>query len=217
MLEIQAKDFVFAIQALVSIENIMEANQAADSDDKIESDVICETILGSLRLFHSSCRTLAASITEIPVNNLIKELEDRECTYKRTTTEIRKIRGRFTDELGETKLFVLPSAYAQFYFGALASFGFDIVEKFSYKAAEDVEEAGRCLAVGRSTACVFHLMRAMEEAVKVLGTRLGVQNVEKEWGKILSDLARKIETMPRGSKRDEWSSCYANLYHVKQA
>jgi len=60
-------------------------------------------------------------------------------------------------------------------------------------------------------------MRAMEEAVKILGTKLGVANVEKEWGKILSDLTSKIEAMPKGTHRDEWSACHVNLYHVKQA
>jgi hypothetical protein len=82
---------------------------------------------------------------------------------------------------------------------------------------EDLDEACNCLALARATACVFHLMRAMEEAVKILGTKLGVTNVEKEWGKILSDIGAKIEAMPKGQSRDEWSACHVNLYHVKQA
>jgi HEPN domain-containing protein len=87
---------------------------------------------------------------------------------------------------------------------------------------EDIEEAAKALALQRPTACVFHLMRAMEIAVKRLGKRVGVQNVDKEWGKILSDIGKGIEAMPfkteaEKRKRNRWSEVHTHLYHVKQA
>jgi hypothetical protein len=39
---------------------------------------------------------------------------------------------------------------------------------------EDADEAGKCFAVGRYTACVFHLMRIMERCVQKMGRDLGV-------------------------------------------
>jgi hypothetical protein len=57
----------------------------------------------------------------------------------------------------------------------------------------------------------------MESCVKVLAAELGVENVEKEWGKLLSDIGGKIEAMPKGDKRNRWSESHTHLYHVKQA
>lgn len=64
---------------------------------------------------------------------------------------------------------------------------------------------------------VFHLMRAMEAAVKALALRVGAAHVEKEWGKLLSDISTAIEAMPKGAERDRWSESHSHLYHVKQA
>lgn len=89
-------------------------------------------------------------------------------------------------------------------------------------AVEDIEEASKCLALGRNTAAMFHLMRAMEISVKRAGRKLGISNVDRDWGKILSDVGTKISEMPKSAppekrKRNKWSLAHANLYHVKEA
>lgn len=114
------------------------------------------------------------------------------------------------------RLFYYFAWNADLYESPLARFGDQVGDTFK-GSAEEIECAGKCLALGQGTACVFHLMRAMEASVKVLGSTLGINDVEKEWGKILSELKSKIETMPSGEHRDEWSACHSNLYHVKQA
>ena len=47
--------------------------------------------------------------------------------------------------------------------------------------------------------------------------KAGINKVERAWGPLLSDLHSKIESMPKGSVRDDWSEVHVNLYHVKQA
>jgi kynurenine formamidase len=55
------------------------------------------------------------------------------------------------------------------------------------KAITDIQEASKSFAVGRFTACVFHLMRVMELGVQALGKKPGVSNAhEIEWQKILN-------------------------------
>lgn len=78
----------------------------------------------------------------------------------------------------------------------------DKVEDAFPRAAEDISEAGKCLALDRSTAAVFHLMRAMESAVGRLSLKLDIPNPDREWGKLLSDIPKKIEAMPKGSGRN---------------
>ena len=43
----------------------------------------------------------------------------------------------------------------------------EVNDKFP-SAAFDIDEAGKCLAIGRSTAAVFHLMRALETAIRAV-------------------------------------------------
>lgn len=95
-------------------------------------------------------------------------------------------------------------------------FGAEVASAFP-KAAEDIEEAGKCMALGRYTATVFHLMRAMEVAAQALAGKLGVANLDREWGKLLSDMKTKIEALPLGQDRNRWSENHSLLYHVKQA
>ncbi len=53
----------------------------------------------------------------------------------------------------------------------------------------DIEEAGKCLALGRSTSCVFHLMRAMEMPLRLLGEEVGILNAPN-WNKLLQDIEK---------------------------
>jgi len=46
---------------------------------------------------------------------------------------------------------------------------------------------------------------------------LSIPKPEREWGKLLSDINKKIEVMPKGDIRDKWSESHTLLYHVKQA
>ena len=73
--------------------------------------------------------------------------------------------------------------------------------------------------LGRYTASVFHLMRAMEIVVSSLGVKTVIDknNTDLEWGKILSNLKTPIEAMPKGKEKDDWSAALTLLVHVKQA
>jgi HEPN domain-containing protein len=123
---------------------------------------------------------------------------------------------RAFDELKERFYLCVPTENERLYKQPKPLFG-DAVDASFPLAAEDISEAGKCLALGRATASVFHLMRAMESAIQALSARLGVQNIEREWGKLLSDINDKIAAMPKGSERDKWSENSSQLYHVKQA
>ena len=83
----------------------------------------------------------------------------------------------------------------------------------------DMVEAGNCYAMGRGTACVFHLMRIMEVGVQEFGKKLGVGLVnEKNWQPILDEVNRAIKSLPsKAAGTVEMSQVAANLYAVKLA
>ena len=64
-------------------------------------------------------------------------------------------------------------------------FGAAVEAKFP-EMSEDISEAGKCLALNRATASVFHLMRIMEIAVQRFGDKIGVALAKTRIGKIFS-------------------------------
>ncbi|MGH6870687.1 MAG: hypothetical protein ACREHE_04195 [Rhizomicrobium sp.] len=123
---------------------------------------------------------------------------------------------RTAEELQDMTFLVIPPDFSLLYRQSAKPFGQEVVDAFP-RATEDVSESAKCLALNRSTAAVFHLMRAMECAVQALAAKLAIPNTERVWGMLLSDIAKKIETLPKDDQRTKWSEVHSHLYHVKEA
>jgi hypothetical protein len=95
-------------------------------------------------------------------------------------------------------------------------FGDEVATKLS-SIQYDVSEAGNCLALSRPTACVFHLMRVMEIAVREFGRKLGLRSVEsKSWQTILNDIPNAIKLLsPRDPMTIAMGEIANNLFIVK--
>jgi hypothetical protein len=108
------------------------------------------------------------------------------------------------------------------YYSQEELFGPTVYRKFG-KAREDIERAGNCLALGEPTACVLHLMRALEAVIARLAAKLKVPIDPRDtWGTILGKMDAAIKALPHATatqqrKKDLWSECRANLFHVKNA
>jgi hypothetical protein len=131
---------------------------------------------------------------------------------------LKELRTRIVDELGDRMPFSIGSENAKLLDDSEPLFGPRVAAKLP-STAEDISEAGCCLALSRLTACVFHLMRVMETAVQVLGSRLGVQlTTEKNWQNILDEVNKAIKAL---NQKDPLTKAYAsissNLYNVKLA
>jgi len=88
-------------------------------------------------------------------------------------------------------------------------FGPDVASSFK-SASQDVKEAGNCLAAECNTAAVFHLMRAVEVALRALARDRGVTFANKpidqqEWGTILGALEGKLKEL-RLADGKNWQS-----------
>lgn len=142
--------------------------------------------------------------------------EDFQAVANLVKSHIRDLRSRIEAEFESKLMFCMSDRYSKYWPGPDQISTAFLSDKFS-ESAYDIESAAKCLALEQGTASVLHLMRAMESAVQKLAASLGVEKVEKEWGKLLSDIRTKIEAMPKGDLRDSWSEIHANLYHVKQA
>jgi hypothetical protein len=95
----------------------------------------------------------------------------------------------------------------------------DNVEAKMNAASEDISEAGKCLALNRPTASVFHLMRVMERAVQMFGDMMGIPLAnEQNWQNILDQINKKIKFLDHKQKQTKTFAEISNqLYAVKIA
>jgi hypothetical protein len=75
-------------------------------------------------------------------------------------------------------------------------FGAEVHASFP-SASFDIREAGNCYALGRWTASVFHLMRALEPGLTTLGALFGVTLSHTTWGPFIEQIESKIREMPK--------------------
>lgn len=91
-------------------------------------------------------------------------------------------------------------------------------------AANDIKEAGNCLAIESHTATVFHLMRVAEHGLRMLAKSLRVKLTDSghvqaietaDWDKVITGLKNKIlsvrQNIPKGSRRDLQLGVYSDL------
>lgn len=132
---------------------------------------------------------------------------------------INHLLSRLQDDLQQQFFFHLMQQDVRFY-GQKAPFGEAVAKKFK-AASDDIEKAGNCFALQQPTACVFHLMRAMEVAVRQLGKRLKVTiTPQTTWRQMTGNMMDpKIRVMPDATdsqkrKKNDWEAARANLHHV---
>jgi hypothetical protein len=138
-------------------------------------------------------------------------------TLGELTRALRELNNTIHREMQSYSFFHMPFAQAKYYkknmlFGARVAVRFPTTEF-------DIMEAGNCYAMGRGTACVFHLMRVMEVGVQSFGGVLGVQLAsEKNWQNILDEINKAIKGLPsKAPKTVAMSQVAAHLYNVKVA
>jgi len=135
--------------------------------------------------------------------------------------DVRRILNDFRALLSCQKFYYLPQSVSRFYGNPLL-FGDSVAKKFP-KACPDIERAGNCLALGETTACVLHLNRVMEIAIRRLAKKLGFEPKPKDtFGAVLRDMSQPIHDLPEHTerlkrKKETWSECRSNLFHVKNA
>jgi hypothetical protein len=132
-------------------------------------------------------------------------------------TKLEQLASIVESELSSS-LFVHVPREGAAYFDQKELLGTAVIDKFPM-IQYDMVEAGNCYALGRSTACVFHLMRIMEVGVQQFGNKLGVTLTEaKNWQNILDEVNKAIKALPtKDPATVAMSQASANLYAVKLA
>jgi hypothetical protein len=199
ILEFDAHEFIGLMNTLRSITHMQaSASESRSLDSPLGREALVKSLLGhaeqlsKMRLPISRGAILALKSTIMnhgPLNELADEKVGFACRVLRMETE-----GRKFLQIDDEDLFQKG--------GEL--FGPDVASKFSTVGVFEIDEAGKCLAVGRSTACVFHLMRVMEVGVRAASACLGIadpaKGADRNWGfmlrKFKEDMDRRNKSRP---------------------
>jgi hypothetical protein len=108
------------------------------------------------------------------------------------------LRRRLIDQADLSSCLSLSARERDLYEPCAPLFGILFEAKFGTNGVFELDEAAKCLALGRATASVFHLMRLMEIAVRAVARCLNipdpVQPADRNWGAILQKVRDGINT-----------------------
>lgn len=117
---------------------------------------------------------------------------------------------RLTDDLKGKYMLSLSLQETETYECATPLLAQCVADTFT-SIAYDVDEAAKCFALGRSTACVFHLMRCTEAGLQALANELDVAP-DENWNTVLRDFDKALESLQArlnansSQKPDDWKS-----------
>jgi hypothetical protein len=129
------------------------------------------------------------------------------------------------DELSLAMLFSVKPEHAKFYDPPTSLFGQEVANKFP-STLNEIDEAGKCFALSRYTACVFHLMRILEIGIESVRKSLGipdpVKDADRNWGAILRKLNDELRRRnapppqwPNATDKEFFAEAYASLDAVR--
>jgi hypothetical protein len=136
-----------------------------------------------------------------------------------------ELQRRIEDEIQSVLWLYVPREKSKFYRGS-AAFGAEVAAAFP-STSYDIEEAGKCFALNRYTACSFHLMRVIEVGLRSLGKALNDPDLDPKknpsWERLLGkcdkELRKPLQERSQEWKTDElfFSTSTANLRAIKDA
>jgi len=124
--------------------------------------------------------------------------------------QFRQLIDRVPAEFRSRIVLVLPYKAHLLYRPQEPLFGSEVADKFRTTAKEEIEDAGKCLALGLGTACAFHLLRAVEYAFEAIQKCLQlpqpVKGPQKAWGAVLDRYWTELEGREQLTWPRQWSS-----------
>jgi hypothetical protein len=136
--------------------------------------------------------------TAMPVERLIATIESREpIKFGYMQMLLEQIVPRLADDLVGRKVFVLAPQDEGYYVQATPLFGSAMSSQFP-SVVYDMEESGKCRALGRNTASVFHAIRCLEAGIRALSRCLKIPDPTRSggrnWGAMLKTLKDGIDS-----------------------
>ena len=139
--------------------------------------------------------------------------ENKQISIRELSLRIDEFRKRLPDELEDRRSFMVSADRADFYDKKGTILGESVIKEFTALETNAIE-AGNCFALGRYTACVFHLMRIMEYIIHQFADKVDVDvDLDRDtWGTILDHIwDQKISKWPKGAIKKKYAACHKSM------
>ncbi|WP_275229539.1 hypothetical protein [Novosphingobium album (ex Liu et al. 2023)] len=208
MLEISAERFSRALMNFTMMRHLLgQINTLPGGSDSLNEASI-QGVLENLDGMERELDTLGAKFTIMAVRDLKAQIQDGEDRAFILSPRAYDIERRLQDELKSVTMFIVDASHAELYANS-ENFLDEASQKVFPSAIFDCREAGKCFALSRYTACVFHLMRATEAVAIILADKIGVPPKKSNGetftlGQLSDKILEKIKELPSGIAKDEW-------------
>ncbi len=205
MLKIDMGTIVQAIAITSMIEQVMrDAEKGTHIEWEPKALVRPElSFVANLRKLRECVLAIGVPFTLLSIDRALARIDRGECDAEELLRRIELIHGRLKDELDAVCVYYVPADSAKYLTDRSPPFGEEVSRAFP-SASYDIDEAGKCLGLRRSTACVTHLMRALEVALRVISTPFGVDTAHTNWHNIIDQVEAKIKSINAGSHGPDW-------------
>jgi len=223
MLRLNASYFQTAISALARLRAIAMAHPKPRRDELSDDEKLILHI--HLKMLQESLTTLGCVISNKGVEEIFTLMNmstpaPMPIRHSYLIKQLAHIDKTMEHELATKFVVVLSPDTVQYFEQKEPHFGDEVLNKFP-ACSYEIEEAGKCLALGRTTAAVFHSMRILEIALKAIYQCLGLPQLtrhERSWGALLGRIKDNLAT--RGKTWAElplFQVLYERLDAVKDA
>jgi hypothetical protein len=205
MLKHDAAKFYYVTGHLAMTRVAIEYNVAHGRarDDQTFSVIELEIVKTSLEAVRTALPD-GSELTVMAIDELLGKMSS-PMTIEKLTDGLRTIEGRLKDGLELAIFLAMSPDEARLYEPKRPLFGEVFPVKFPSLIYE-VDEAAKCLALGRSTAAAFHSLRCLEAGIRAMSRCLDIPDPtkahERSWMKLLEKLDTGIKSRwPTNSNR----------------
>lgn len=177
----------------------------------IQSDVSLperdyKELLGSANDLLDACNEMGLLVTKSATSDLIKEMKlavvnnghfgFRDGNFLRLKNYLLSMQHCMQHESTLKVALILPPDKAELFESSNPLFGSNVDTQFP-SISYEISESGKCMALGRSTASVFHSIRCLESGIRAISRCLGIPDPtrasERSWHKMLEKVKAEIE------------------------
>lgn len=214
MLEKYAADFYDLGVALSALSGIINPNLKTDVRQDVKHPY--KTIGDVLSTVNRLCQSIGLTASTIQAQRFQElfntDIEESPEARQLLFRQLNDLRQRISDELGGRMFWFIEPSKVSFY--QENQFTDSVVDNLP-TAIYDMEEAGKCLALGRDTACAFHLMRVIETGLSQLTKELGIEGHCKSWNETCKKIKTHIDGLSEITKKDKLTGILERIYSIK--
>jgi hypothetical protein len=217
----------WTFQKLASFSQLLTGGRGDPSVRITDTDY--QELLADAEEFCSLCAQASFTVThesaKLVCLDLRRAISDASGTWHfeksaffRCETSLKQLIGCLRSEASTKAAMGLPSDKLALYAPTTLIYGPDVRAKFP-STIYDIDEAAKCLGLGRPTAAVFHVMRVVEIALKAVSRCLSLPPpANPNWGMWLNPI--RDENKRRGAKWSDhqfFQDVYQRLDAIKDA